>query len=310
VVCRALERGSARREQARSADDPAEGWRGVRRFGDMASPRPRLLVLGDSFTAGRKVGPAEDYGSVMATLGTFEVFSYGAEGYGTAQELMVARRLVPRLRPRAVLLQMAMNDFVNNSYELESASLVNNNLKLRPYLENGAFVHRYPRFGGRLRALLVDRSAFGRRLFFGLDRGRAWLAMRGFVRTVEDEIERRRGDHDGFGRAEATTRELLRQLRDAALPAPLFVFPADGTGPRAFLRERLRRLCESLEIPFLDGLPDELQAADRADDSVYLSNDPHWSPRGHQLAAEMLESWLGGRVAGGAAESAKTIEEQ
>lgn len=293
VVCRILEgNGGSRKEQPVDDEDPAEGWRGIRRFGDMDSPRPRLLILGDSFTAGRGVAEGEDYGSALGRLGHFEVFSYGAEGYGTAQELLVGRRLLTRVRPAVVLLQMAMNDFVNNSYELESQSLINNNLKMRPYLENGAMVPRYPRVGGRLRASAVDHSALARRLFTGVDRARGWLAVRGFVDTVEDRIAMAQGEDDGFRRSVATTRALLNLLRDEARPVPLLVFPADGVGPQAFLRDELRGVCASLEIPFLYGLPQTIDEANAVDDPVYLPDDPHWSARGHAIAAAALDRWL------------------
>ena len=293
VVCRVLEhRGGVRRERPTGDDDPAEGWRGIRRFGDMHSGRARLLILGDSFTAGRGVAEGEDYGSALGRLGRVEVFSYGAEGYGTAQELMVGRRLLPRIRPAAVLLQMTTNDFINNSYELESQSLINNNLKMRPYLENGKMVQRYPRFGGRLRASAVDHSAFARRLFTGVDRVRGWLAVRGFVETVEDRIATAQGEDDGFRRSVATTSALLTLLRDEARPVPLLVFPADGIGPQAFLRGKLRGVCASLEIPFLNDLPQIIDDANNPNDPVYLPKDPHWSARGHALAAAALDRWL------------------
>jgi hypothetical protein len=292
-VCRRLEiTAPIRREQAGDPENPPWGWRGVRRFGDLNTRRTRVMVLGDSYTASRGVEDGEDYSTLLGRMPGVEIFSYGGEGYSTAQELMVFRRFGPRVQPSLVLLQTSTNDFINNSAELESTSLINNNLKVRPYLEAGRMVLRYPRFGGSLRARLVNDSALGRRIFYALDQGRAWFALRGWLDTVENEIGPDLGGHAGFRRSVETTETLLVMLRDEARPAPLMVFPADGIGPDAPFRLELAALCARQGIPFLESLPDVLDAADSPEDSVYLKDDPHWSARGHALAADELIRWV------------------
>lgn len=287
-----MEGDEADRERAGDSADIALGWRGVQRFGDLDTPRRRVLVIGDSFTAGRGAGREHDFATLLGRRLDVEIFSYGGEGYSTAQELLVARRCVRRIRPNLVILQMSTNDFINNSYELESRSFINNNLKMRPYFEAGSMVERYPPFGGRLRAALVDRSALARRLFYGADLARAGLAGAGFVETIEDDIEATQGRHDAFRRSVETTRVLLALLRDATQPVPLRVFPADGVGRYAFYRIALAELCSDVNVPFLDVVPEAVAQADSSAAPVFLKNDPHWSARGHAIVAEELEHWL------------------
>ncbi len=292
-VCRYLERTtSIRKERAGDDENPAWGWRGIQRFGNLDTQRPRLMILGDSYTAARNVEEGSDYSTLLGKALQVEVFSYGGEGYSTAQELMVYRRWARRVRPTAVLLQMSTNDFINNSAELEARSLINNNLKVRPYLENGEMVSRYPRFGGAVRAKLVNHYALGRRIFYALDQGRAWFALRGFFATVENEIGRDMKGHAGYRRSIETTRLLLAQFRDEVQPAPLMVFPADGLGPDAPFKADLTEICARLGIPFLKELPDIVDAANSPAAPVYLKDDPHWSARGHTLATEQLAAWL------------------
>ncbi|MEO8500125.1 MAG: SGNH/GDSL hydrolase family protein [Vicinamibacteria bacterium] len=298
VVSRGLELGSTEHKE-RPIDDenPPWGWRGVRRFGDENTLRPRLMVLGDSFTAGRGIGRRPDYATLLGKSLGVEVFSYGGEGYSTAQELMVLRRFAPRIRPDVVLLQMSSNDFINNSEELEAASFLNNNLKVRPYLEDGRMVLRYPRLGAFVRARTVGFSAFSRQLFYALDRARAYLATKGYLHSVEEAI---RGNprHPAFLRAVATTRELLRQFRDDTGPGRLLAFPSDGMGEDKVFLDSMRAIGSDLEIPFFDSLPQGISALDTPGDSVFLPNDPHWSERGHRIAAALLTPWIQTRLAG------------
>jgi hypothetical protein len=293
ATCRYLEKASPiRREQAGDDENPPWGWRGMQRFGNLDTRRTRLMILGDSYTAARGVEPGLDYSTLLGKALDTEVFSYGGEGYGTAQQLMVFRRFARRVRPALVLLQMSTNDFINNSAELEARSLINNNLKVRPYFENGEMVNRYPRFGGAARAKAVNASAFGRRLFYALDQGRAWFALRGWLDTVENQIGRDMKGHQGYRRSIEITTLLLAQLRDEAKPAPFMVFPADGLGADAPFKADLAAICARLQIPFLEPLPDLVDAANTKEAPVYLKDNPHWSARGHALATEQLAEWL------------------
>ena len=62
---------------------------GFRMFGDLRSARPKVFVIGDSFTQASQVSDDDTYYAYLKdTLGV-EVFAYGAGGYGTLQEYMI-----------------------------------------------------------------------------------------------------------------------------------------------------------------------------------------------------------------------------
>jgi hypothetical protein len=102
-------------------------------LGDVASDKPRVFVIGDSFTqAPEDASDGKTYYSDLKKLG-LEVFAYGGSGYGSLQEFMILDRYYNVVKPDLIVWQYSTNDVVNNSPELETASRVNNNGMVRPY---------------------------------------------------------------------------------------------------------------------------------------------------------------------------------
>ena len=118
---------------------------GFRMFGDLRSTRPKVFVIGDSFTQAVQVSDDDTYyASLKDTLGV-EVFAYGAGGYGTLQEYMILDQYVDMIKPTLILWQFCGNDFINNDPALETASLFNNNGLKRPYWVDGHVVYLLPK---------------------------------------------------------------------------------------------------------------------------------------------------------------------
>ncbi|OGW74633.1 MAG: hypothetical protein A2Z72_06215 [Omnitrophica bacterium RBG_13_46_9] len=127
------------------------GWKGKKVFGDTKSVKYKIFVVGDSVTNGYGVEEKNMYYSIIGKELDAEIFVYGGRGYGTLQEYMVIDRYFDEINPDLVILQTYGNDFINNLWELETASFFNKNLMIRPYLINGKFEYRFPKFLGRLR---------------------------------------------------------------------------------------------------------------------------------------------------------------
>lgn len=164
-----------RRSPPRAVRDPVLGWRmnadirremkgirsdgkeydihfssttnGFRMWGDPSAGRKRLLVVGDSFTEAVQVSDDKTYYALLKQkLGLkWEIFAYGEGGYGTLQEFLVMDRYWDAIRPTAVLWQWSGNDFINNSFALDSESRENFSVCPRPYWENGRVIVRCPR---------------------------------------------------------------------------------------------------------------------------------------------------------------------
>ena len=70
---------------------------GFREFQDLGR-RPRILVIGDSFTQDRYASDNKTWYAEIGKRLRAQVFAYGAAGYGTLQELMVLREFLERRR--------------------------------------------------------------------------------------------------------------------------------------------------------------------------------------------------------------------
>lgn len=115
---------------------------GVRTFGNNTHAPNRILVLGDSFTgeptsSNDKMWYAEMVRKVAESsktpLDNYYVWAAGAGGYGTYQNLLLSKRLLPKIKPTLLILQFCANDFANNHFEWESLGIVRNQSMRRPY---------------------------------------------------------------------------------------------------------------------------------------------------------------------------------
>jgi hypothetical protein len=258
---------------------------GFRRFPD-ANGRPRILIIGDSFTHAVEVGDQRAYWAVFARRHPdYAVFAIGAGGYGTLQEALLLERVGPRVRPDIVIWQFCDNDLINNLFEAERASARHNNLTRRPYWE-GATVQRDPApwpFAtlGRwyeatgLRALKIAQ-AHGFRLLGAL-RGEA--------------------AEDGFGgaggsalkvHAIAATEAILKGIR--ASPRTHLSFNACRSGGEDF-----RTISEASGLYFLGDYGPRI-AARRSEREVFAGDGRHLNERGHAVLGVLLAAdfakWL------------------
>ena len=83
--------------------------------------RPRILVLGDSFTWGFGVEQGERYTDWLARLlgPGVEVINAGVSGYGTDQELLYYRTDGFRYQPDVLLLEFELEDVMNNTHAVQ-----------------------------------------------------------------------------------------------------------------------------------------------------------------------------------------------
>ena len=78
--------------------------RGLRDHPHAAPPSPAVLVIGDSMTFGEGVPVDQTYSAVLERETGVRVYNAGVPGYGSRQMLVRLRRLLPELRPAAVLM--------------------------------------------------------------------------------------------------------------------------------------------------------------------------------------------------------------
>jgi len=259
------------------------GEHGFRRWGDPASPKPKVLVVGDSYTESIMISDGETYADLLARRRPdCEWFVYGCGGWGTLQELMLLRRHIDAIRPDLVILQMSANDLVNNSHALESISTDNNNQMTRPYWENGEVVRRFPENGSYGPVYNLLRSSYLLRI--------ARVNVQALQRRGAVSPEDRMTAKDPLiADATRTTVDLLRQWRTACGPAAAVAFCADPAPPYW----SPARVCRKADLRFIEGVGDAVAAAKKRGEQVDGSPiDAHWNARGHAIAADHLADRL------------------
>jgi lysophospholipase L1-like esterase len=255
---------------------------GFRLFGDPSAREPKVFVIGDSYTQAVQVSDGDTYYARLGqTLGA-QMFVYGAGGYGTLQEAMILDQYFEAIQPDLIVWQFCSNDFINNSFELEQASVLNNNHLVRPYLQDEHIAYALP-----------GPDPLGLRTFWGLQSRVAyalltrWDAFQSEARaadSVERSIERLGFDQPGFRRSIDTTDRLLGMVRERVGATPVVALSCDAAEPytRAFQMISARH--------GIDFWPDVASAVDAAQSQgqVVRASDYHWNALGHRAIADAL----------------------
>ncbi len=244
----------------------AHGYRG-----DPPPPgRPRVLVVGDSFTFGEGVAEPDTFAARLgrAFAGRSPppaVVNAGVPGYGTQEEAALLPELLAAFDPRLVLLVVVPNDAV----PLADALAAPDGINVR---DAG------PPSGLRL-----------------------WALLRGVVRRSEAEralddwyLSYHAGARAAHGRAaDAALASMLARLREAGRPAAVALFPLLHRlkeRPLAAIHDACARRCRAEGVPFLD-LSDALAGEPERRLWVHPT-DHHPNARAHELAAAALAPFL------------------
>ncbi len=269
--------------------DDVLGWEGKRMFGDPASGRPKLFIIGDSYTHGLSVPERELYPGVLGRALDAEIFAYGGSGYGTLQEYLVLDRYLDQIKPDLIMLQVTSNDFINNAVDLERASFFNNNLAFRPFLVDGRIEYRFPAVFGRTRLFLCAHSRILGLIVTQIQRLQASLAARGWLRTVEEDIEQEGMDFAPFRASARTTDELIERFKRRAGQVPVIAFTVDDQQPYL---EAFEQIFSRNGIVLVEDVERGVAQAEETGEVVRLDGE-HWNELGHRVAGEALARVVG-----------------
>ncbi|WP_447602932.1 SGNH/GDSL hydrolase family protein [Nitrospira sp. Nam80] len=254
---------------------------GFRLFGALNSTRPKLLVIGDSYTQATAVSDDKTYAALISELLDMEVFAYGAGGYGTLQQYLILDRYVDEIKPDLILWQYCINDFINNDHELEQASLFNNNGLTRPYWINGTVTYLSPKPAWQeLREWINQHSRFLYFIVSRIDRLQATTA----TTSVESIIEAQGFKHPGFLRALQVTDELMGRVRARVGATPIMAFSCDNASPYS---EAFATISAHHGIEYWNDIPDTIDQALKRGEDVQTP-DEHWNESGHRLVASTV----------------------
>jgi hypothetical protein len=258
-----------------------------------ASGKNRVVVLGDSFMEGWGVA-TEDRMSDRLERGTgLEHLNFGTSGsFGPTQSLMLYTHLAKDFEHAALIISILPdNDFLDDDFDYCKTMHAG---RIRPF-----FTGSKPHY--ELTITQPPATPPGSKL---LEQFLLQFTYTGNVIKHFKELSRHKqaalpSDYAGyfdFTPAQWDRMEqVLKEFRKAAPTLPILVItiPCDTDFKRtakngeAPLPGKMRELCKTLDIQYLDLLP-AIQSAPGGWSTCYLKTDRHWNSRGNEVAAEAV----------------------
>ena len=87
------------------------GFRSDEEFAFKKGGRPRVLMFGDSYTAGDNVSNCDRFSDVLSELTGAEVFNYGVSGTGTDQHLLTYRKFAADTDADLIIVCVQIDSF-------------------------------------------------------------------------------------------------------------------------------------------------------------------------------------------------------
>ena len=243
-------------------DSNSDGFRDIEH--DLATKeKPRLMVLGDSFTWGYDVEVKDRFTDLLQEgIPEIEVFNCGVSGYSTAQELLLFRQFEKRYAPDVVLLIYSGNDRSGNTRPISGGGYSRPIFKLQDgdwVLSNVPLTRHTP----------FDPSS--EHLSYR-NRSHLWDSIRYLLYKTSLRLSRDRTDE--------LVVELGKEVSDAGGTFVVAIQSSD-TDLQKFLQDH------GIESVMVDEYLDS--AADPGTPIRFNSHGSHWTPYGHRLVANLLE---------------------
>ena len=280
----------------------AQGFRCNHNFLPEKTTERRVLLFGDSFTAGDGVSNEKRYGDVLeGLLPGLQVYNFGLPGSGTDQQYLAYREFAQGIDHDVVIIAVLVENirrivsryrlyhddqgrqvyFAKPYFELEDGRLA---LRQAPPAKAPLSEEELPEDGSRF----VDqggRFAVLRRLVAGA--GLRDLAQR--VIRYQPLPEYDDAGHPAWQLMQAILREWIGGCRSPVLlmPIPLYQY-LEGTADGASYQARFRELTASVGCRLHDPLPDLLAYSPAERRSLRFEQDVHLTPRGHEALARSL----------------------
>jgi hypothetical protein len=272
----------------------------------------RICIVGDSYVEAKEVDLEQAFHkrlelrlkrSVAGRAKQFEVIALGEGGKSTKDEIGFLREEGLRYAPDAVILTFFPgNDIAENSPVLNNRYLQWLAEVYFPKIVE-ARITSYDRLlrlpWSTSNRLLAERCAeFYSTHLYAFDRS----VKREEMLSPQNEIYSRGALSGEWTAAWNATKEYILQMRDMSLKndAAFYVVLVDSYHIPVSLAKRLDRIrpyrelvsfCQNNTIPCLN-LQAELEPRVKAGETIHFRYDGHWTPRGHELAAEALYLFL------------------
>ena len=279
------------------------GFRSDREF-ERDDQAPRVLVFGDSFTAGDGVSNGSRYSDVLETLlPPVEVHNFGLPGSGTDAQYICYGKLAAGAPCRAVVLAVLVENIrrIVSPYRPSQDAEGGVEFLPKPYfeLEGERLVRHHdpvPREPVTARELESSES---------VDRGGRFPALRRLVRAVglQGVVQQlvRYQPTPEYDSPDDPAWRLMRAILlawRAAIPQPVVLMPlplyqhVEGTADATAYRQRFAELAAESSFILHDPLDDLLAHDLETRRGFRFKKDVHLTPAGHRAIAQSLGKTL------------------
>lgn len=294
----------------------AAGFRSSREFhAELPGGKRRVLVFGDSFTAGEGVSNKHRYTDVLeAALEDTEIYNYGVPGTGTDQHYLTYRTFAKCVSCDLILISVLVENIRRVAARFRPFVASDGTVRLlpKPYfmLEGGRLVlHGVPVPTGTFcweelgaeQARHVDRSGrfpFMRKVVNGLG-----------LRDVAQQLTSYQ-PLPQYDDAEGADWQLMRAVIGRFIGecrAPVLLMPiplsqhVEGTASAAGYQARFREAAEGHGCRLHDPLPDLQAYSGKERRAFRFEKDIHLTPAGHAALARSLLPVVSGMLDAGSA---------
>lgn len=263
-----------------------------------------IVVLGDSFIEGAEVSKNDLMTSRLSVLQGKSVSNLGTIHYGPQQELIVLKRYALPLKPEIIVWAFYEGNDLRNIYdykesikELATNSEKPHSFRERSFIKN-SLLAVYRVFGNfkpsaMKRSGVIKKSGGGEELIYFLFAGNP-LSDKD-IRAL-DETSSILSEAFEFTSKKGiklmvifipTKFRVYNELLDYEEESECSHWVVNDLPVR--LRKKLLEI--SNEIGFVDLTPKLVESA-KAGESPYFIDDSHWSPKGHQVAAQAVDEYI------------------
>jgi len=270
----------------------------------LAHPKTKILLLGDSTTAGFEVSDGETFSSVLEGKlrdagKSVRVYNAGVRGYGTDQELLLLRRMQVRLKPDIVIYTFCENDLrdimtIKNRYRVFSKPayvLEADNLKLLNSPAKKMYLEEYSYINYRAGAYEIEAGAERSTGVW------SWLRANSYFYSFLDDLYYYKVRSSAILNPDFDSamqeRLFLRLVNEMQAASPKFYLAAftQSDDPALGKYGYVRDLAASHHIPFLDAI-----AEFKAGEAYFYPQDGHWNQLGHKTFGAALFTRLKGEI--------------
>jgi hypothetical protein len=253
---------------------------GFKRWGQLQTQTPSVLIIGDSFTEMVHVSNGEEWYSYLEKeFSHLNFFVYGGGGYGSLQEYMILDDYIDEIDPDVVIWQFCSNDYSNNLYQSDRNYYPHNNFGVRPYLENKEIVYKMP----MPFPLLRKYSRIADRILVRYDAFQKAQLQAQSASNPDHQIMRfERQKEKVPDSAYWVTGEILKMARQRAGERPFFLL---STEP---MTEKESALCTKAGITCIRGVGEYVESKEEEGITVGIVNDGHWNLAGNRFVGEFL----------------------